>query len=46
VTYSNVDAVEEMVDMIAAARSYQNDVEMMNTARSLLQKTLQLGQGG
>jgi flagellar basal-body rod protein FlgC len=37
--------VEEMVNMISASRSYQNNVEVMNTARQLLQKTLQLGQG-
>lgn len=45
VTYSNVNAVEEMVNMISASRSYQNNIEVMNTARSLLQKTLQMGQG-
>jgi flagellar basal-body rod protein FlgC len=45
VTYSNVNAVEEMVNMISASRSYQNNVEVMNTAKLLLQKTLQLGQG-
>jgi flagellar basal-body rod protein FlgC len=45
VTYSNVNAVEEMVNMISASRSYQNNVEVMNTAKSLLQKTLQMGQG-
>ena len=45
VTYSNVNAVEEMVNMISASRSYQNNIEVMNTAKSLLQKTLQLGQG-
>ena len=44
VTYSNVNAVEEMVNMIAASRSYQNNVEVMNTAKGLLLKTLQLGQ--
>lgn len=44
VTYSNVNAVEEMVNMISASRSYQNDIEVMNTAKSLLLKTLQLGQ--
>ena len=44
VTYSNVNAVEEMVNMISASRSYPNSIEVMNTARSLLQKTLQLGQ--
>ncbi len=45
VTYSNVNAVEEMVNMISASRSYQNNVEVMNTAKTLLLKTLQLGQG-
>ncbi|MEY4564416.1 MAG: hypothetical protein RLZZ618_3693 [Pseudomonadota bacterium] len=45
VTYSNVNAVEEMVNMISASRSYQNNVEVMNTAKSLLLKTLQMGQG-
>jgi flagellar basal-body rod protein FlgC len=44
VTYSNVNPVEEMVNMISASRSYQNSVEVMNTARNLLQKTLQMGQ--
>ncbi len=44
VTYSNVNAVEEMVNMMAASRSYQNNIEVMSTARSLLLKTLQIGQ--
>jgi flagellar basal-body rod protein FlgC len=44
VTYSNVNAVEEMVNMISASRSYQSNVEVMNTAKSLLLKTLQMGQ--
>ena len=43
VTYSNVNPVEEMVNMISASRSYQDNIEVMNTAKSLLQKTLQLG---
>ena len=34
----------EEVNMIAASRSYQNNVEVMNTAKTLLLKTLQLGQ--
>jgi len=45
VTYSNVNAVEEMVNMISASRSYQNNLEVMNTAKTLLLKTIQLGQG-
>ncbi len=44
VNHSNVNAVEEMVNMISASRSYQNNVEVMNTAKTLLQKTMQLGQ--
>jgi flagellar basal-body rod protein FlgC len=43
VNMSNVNVVEEMVNMIAASRSYQNNIETMNTAKSLLLKTLQLG---
>jgi flagellar basal-body rod protein FlgC len=44
VTYSNVNPVEEMVNMISASRSYQNNVEVMNTAKTLLMKTIQMGQ--
>ncbi|ABX33278.1 MULTISPECIES: flagellar basal body rod protein FlgC [Delftia] len=44
VTHSNVSAVDEMVNMISASRSYQNNVEVMNTTKSLLLKTLQMGQ--
>lgn len=40
----NVNVVEEMVNMISASRSYQNNVEVMNSARTLLQRTLQIGQ--
>lgn len=43
VNLSNVNVVDEMVNMIAASRSYQNNIEAMNTAKSLLLKTLQLG---
>ncbi|MFI4868203.1 MAG: flagellar basal body rod protein FlgC [Steroidobacterales bacterium] len=40
----NVNVVEEMTDMISASRSYQNNVEVMNTARNLMLDTLKLGQ--
>ena len=40
----NVNVVEEMVNMISASRSYQNNAEIMNTTRTLLQRTLQIGQ--
>ena len=44
VTMPNVNVVEEMVNMLSASRSYQNSVDMMNTTKSLLLKTLTLGQ--
>ena len=43
VTMTNVNVVEEMVNMISASRSYQTNVDVMNTAKNLLQKTLQMG---
>lgn len=43
VTAPNVNVVEEMVNMISASRSYQNAVDMMNTAKSLMLKTLAIG---
>lgn len=40
----NVDVVGEMVNTISASRSYQANVEVMNSAKSLMLKTLTLGQ--
>ena len=44
VAMPNVNVVEEMVNMISASRSYQTNVETMNAAKSMLMKTLTLGQ--
>ena len=44
VSMPNVNVVDEMVNMLSASRSYQNNVEVMNTAKTLLLKTLQMGQ--
>ncbi|HVL75900.1 MAG TPA: flagellar basal body rod protein FlgC [Noviherbaspirillum sp.] len=44
VTMPNVNVVEEMVNMISASRSYQTNVETMNAAKTMLLKTLTLGQ--
>ena len=41
---SNVNVIEEMTDMISASRAYQDNVEVMNTSKSLLLATLKLGQ--
>ncbi|HNP64353.1 MAG TPA: flagellar basal body rod protein FlgC [Woeseiaceae bacterium] len=40
---TNVNTVEEMVNMISASRSYKNNVEMINTTKDLLLQTLSLG---
>lgn len=40
----NVDVIAEMVNTISASRSYQANVEVINTAKNLMLKTLTLGQ--
>lgn len=40
---SNVNTIEEMTNMMAASRSYQNNVEVLNTSKQLLLKTLNMG---
>ena len=40
----NVNTIEEMANMMSASRSYQNNVEVFNTAKQLLIQTLRLGQ--
>ncbi|MDH5437196.1 MAG: flagellar basal body rod protein FlgC [Gammaproteobacteria bacterium] len=40
----NVNAVEEMANMISASRSFQSNVEVMNTAKQLITQTLRIGQ--
>jgi len=37
---TNVNEIAEMVEMMAAARSYQNNVEVINTARELMTRTI------
>ena len=44
VAMPNVNVVEEMVNMISASRSYQANVEVLNTAKTLMLKTLTIGQ--
>lgn len=45
VFYPNVNVVEEMTDMLAASRSFQTNVEVMNTTKQMMQRVLTLGQG-
>ncbi|WP_101759996.1 flagellar basal body rod protein FlgC [Oceanicoccus sp. KOV_DT_Chl] len=44
VYYPNVNVVEEMADMISASRSFQINVEVMNSAKTMMQRVLTLGQ--
>ncbi len=44
VFYPNVNVVEEMTNMISASRSFQTNVEVMNSAKQMVQRVLSLGQ--
>ncbi|WP_262966167.1 flagellar basal body rod protein FlgC [Methylobacter psychrophilus] len=44
VSMPNVNVAEEMVNMLSASRSYQTNVDTMNAAKSMLLKTLTIGQ--
>jgi flagellar basal-body rod protein FlgC len=44
VSMPNVNVVDEMVNMLSASRAYQNNVETMNAAKTMLLKTLTIGQ--
>ncbi|MBW7859819.1 MAG: flagellar basal body rod protein FlgC [Rhodocyclaceae bacterium] len=44
VEMSNVNVVEEMTNMISASRAYQTNAELMSTAKTLVQRTLAIGQ--
>lgn len=39
----NVNTVEEMANMMSASRSYQNNVEVLNTAKQMILQTLRMG---
>ncbi len=40
----NVNPVEEMANMISASQAYQNNVEVMNSSKQMLLRTLSLGE--
>lgn len=44
VAMANVDVVAETVNMISASRAYQANVEVINTTKSLMARTLTIGQ--
>lgn len=44
VYYPNVNPVEEMANMISASRSFESNVEVLNTSKQMLLRTLSLGE--
>ena len=44
ISLPNVNIAEEMADMISASRSYQSNIEMMNSAKQMMLRTISLGQ--
>ncbi len=44
VYHTNVNPIEEMANMISASRTFQNNIEVMNTTKQLLMATLRMGQ--
>ncbi|MET3108465.1 flagellar basal-body rod protein FlgC [Oxalobacteraceae bacterium GrIS 2.11] len=44
VAMPNVNPVDEMVNMISASRSYQTNVDVVNATKTMLSKTLTIGQ--
>lgn len=45
VYYPNVNVIEEMANMMSASRSYETNVQIINTSKQLMTQTLQLGGG-
>lgn len=44
VMYPNVNVVEEMADMLSASRSFQTNIDVMDAAKTMMQRLLTLGQ--
>ena len=45
VAYPNIDLAKEMTDLITASRSYEANTTVINTAKSLYLKALEIGRG-
>jgi flagellar basal-body rod protein FlgC len=43
VAYPNVDLVTEMTDMLSASRSYEANITVLNVAKNMAQRALDLG---
>lgn len=44
ISLPNVNIAEEMANMISASRSYQSNIELMNSAKQMMLRTIALGQ--
>ncbi|MDH5447317.1 MAG: flagellar basal body rod protein FlgC [Gammaproteobacteria bacterium] len=44
ISLPNVNIAEEMANMISASRSYQSNIELMNSAKQMMMRTIALGQ--
>lgn len=44
ISLPNVNVAEEMANMISASRSYQSNIELMNSAKQMMLRTISLGQ--
>lgn len=45
VYYPDISVVEEMADMMSASRSFETNVEVLNSVKSMQQSLLKLGEG-
>lgn len=43
VTYTNVEPIHEMVDMIGASRAYEANIAAFNSAKGMIRSALQIG---
>jgi flagellar basal-body rod protein FlgC len=43
VTYSNVESIEEMVNMMGASRAYEANVAAFNSAKGMIRSALSIG---
>jgi flagellar basal-body rod protein FlgC len=39
---SNVDEMEEMIELTAASRAYQSNIEVLSTAKQMMMRTLEV----
>ena len=44
VYHANVNPVEEMANMMSAARTFQNNIQVLNTTKQLMMATIRMGE--